>query len=256
MRDPLRDVKVLRDELSRGGCAIGSLVTLADPLVIEIFGAVGFDFLVVDAEHSAQPSLGIRTMLQAAGGSSVVVIVRPRTLDPALIAHYLDLGAGGILAPFVETADDAARLVAACRYPRQGQRGFGPRRASSFGLRTDQYMADANDAILCLGIIESVRGAEHADSIVSQEGLDGVVIGPMDLTLDLGILGELEHPRYLEAVAAIQAACKRHDKLLGIGCSGLEHAVESKTKGYSLLIATADDNALRDGAAQVVSALR
>ncbi|MFN8007754.1 MAG: aldolase/citrate lyase family protein [Terriglobia bacterium] len=119
--------------------------------------------------------------------------------DPDEIRRLLDVGSPGVLCPFVNTAEEALRLVQACRYPPSGIRGYGPRRADIYGLDADEYFDHANEAMLCIPIIESRMSVENIEGIVSVEGIEAVCIGPMDLSVSLGIPKEYEHPKYKAA---------------------------------------------------------
>ena len=256
MIQELEKARAFKERLKAGELVLGGQMALADPTVVEIFGKAGFDWLVIDAEHAAQTPQTIKAMLQAGVHTGAVVLARPLKLDPDVIRHYLDLGSPGVLCPFIETEEDAQLLVSSCRYPPDGIRGFGPRRAAVYGFEVADYMDKANETMLCIPIIESAKAVENIDAIVSVDGIDGVSIGPMDLSIDLGVFQQFKDERYLEAVATVRAACKRHGKAMGTGTYSLEHAIESRDAGDTLLLVGGDDLALQQGAASSIAALR
>ena len=237
----LEKARRLKAKLRAGKPRIGAQVTLSDPAVVEIFGRAGFDWMVIDTEHAAHNTVTVRAMLQAAAHTDAVVLARPLRLDADEIRRFLDLGAQGILCPFLNTGEEAKQLVAACRYPPAGIRGYGPRRAGVYGFDADEYFHTANDALLCIPIIESEQAVEGIEAIVSVEGIDGVHIGPMDLSISMGIFKQFDHPRYLAAIEKMRQACRKHKKAIGTGCYSLEHAQQCMAKGDRLLLAGGDD---------------
>jgi 2-keto-3-deoxy-L-rhamnonate aldolase RhmA len=237
----LEKARRFKTKLRSGKPCWGAQLALSDPAVAEIFGRAGFDWLIVDTEHSSTSLPTVRAMLQAAAPTEAVLLARPLRFDADEIRRLLDLGSPGVLCPFIHTGEEARRLVEACRYPPAGIRGFGPRRAGSYGFDADQYFEEANDAMICLGIIESAQAVENIDDIVKVDGLAGVVIGPLDLSISLGGYKQFEHPRYLEAVEAVRQACRRHGKAMGHGCQSLEHAKMCRGLGDTLLLVAGDD---------------
>lgn len=216
-------------------------MALSDPAVAEIFGRAGYDWLVLDTEHTATDLPIVRAMLQSAAHTEAVLLARPLKFDADEIRRLLDLGSPGIFCPFINTGDEARRLVQACRYPPAGIRGYGPRRAGVYGFDADQYFQEANDAVICIGIIESEQAIENIDDIVKVEGFDGVTIGPMDLSISLGCFKQFDHPRYLAAIDTVREACKRHGKAMGHGCQGIDHAKQVAALGDTLLLVAGDD---------------
>lgn len=254
----LRDLDkaaVLKQRLRDGACGLGAQLTLTDASIVEIFGRAGFDWVVFDTEHAAHSAVSIRQLLQVATGTALVALVRPVRLDFDEIRRWLDFGAQGILCPFIETADDAALLVSATRYPPEGRRSFGPRRAANYGFDTDAYLERANESLLCLAIIESERGIDNADAILATDGLDGVIIGPMDLSIDLGCFRDFESERYRDAVEAVRLAAEKHGKFMGTAAYSTEHAHACIAERYALLLAGGDDSVLADGASKLVKDL-
>jgi 4-hydroxy-2-oxoheptanedioate aldolase len=179
---------------------IGLWVSLASPYSTEIVAGSGFDWLLIDGEHSPNDPTTVLPQLQAAAAYPVSTIVRPAWNDKVLIKRYLDIGAQGLLIPYVETPGEAQAAVAAVRYPLRGVRGVaGVTRASRFGRVAEEE--------LCLLVqIESRLGLENLEAIARTDGVDGVFIGPADLAAGLGHLGQQGHP---EVQKAIEDAIKR-----------------------------------------------
>jgi 4-hydroxy-2-oxoheptanedioate aldolase len=246
----------LKSRLRAGTPSFGAQIGLSDPAVAEIFGRAGFDWLVVDTEHSANNAGTLQSMLQAASYTDAVVLGRPLRLDTDEIRRLLDVGAHGILCPFINNGEEASRLVQACRYPPDGVRGYGPRRAGAYGFDSDEYFQKANGALLVLAIIESDVAIKNIDEIVAVDGIDGVVIGPMDLSISLGLFKQFEHPTYIAAVDQVRSACSKHGKAMGTGCYSLEHAARCRQQGDTLLLVGGDDVFLANESRRWIGALR
>src|SRR5262245_20160017 len=183
MLHELEKAQFLRTRLDRGERVLGTQAALLDPAVMEIFGAAGFDWIAIDTEHAAHSPVTVRAMLQAAAQTAAVAIVRMLRLNAGEIGRMLDLGAAGVLVPFVNTADEARELVAACHYPPFGARSWGPRRAAGYGVESGDYETLAREGLTCLAMIETAEAVANIEQIVAVEGLTGVVVGPIDLSI-------------------------------------------------------------------------
>jgi len=201
--------------LADDGVQYGMWVSLADPVAAEISAGAGFDWLMIDAEHSPNDLRTLLMQLQAVTGYDVSPVIRPPRGDTVLIKQYLDIGAQTILVPMVETAEQASELVQAMRYPPHGVRGVATARASRWG-RVDNYWKHANGETCLLVQIETIRGVSNLMDIAAVDGVDGVFIGPSDLGAALGHLGDATHPEVLEAVTASIAAVRAAGKPAGV----------------------------------------
>jgi len=242
-----------------GEPCIGAQIALTDPIVAEIFGHAGFDWLVLDTEHTANNEFIVRSMLQAVLHTPAVALARPLRLDPDLIRRFMDLGSPGVMCPFINTGTEAEALVRACRYPPAGIRGYGPRRAANCGFDVDEYMATANESIICIPIIESLEAVKNIEDIVAVDGIDGVNVGPMDLSLTMGMFKRFEDSAYLDVVEQVRVACRKHGKAMGTGCYSLDHAIACRNRGDQLLLVAGDDGFLASESRrclQVVRAVR
>lgn len=185
---------------------IGLWVSLANHYCAEIVAGSGFDWLVLDGEHSPNDPPTILQQLQAVAPYPSEPVVRPAWNDTVLIKRYLDVGARSLLVPYVQDAAEAAAAVAAIRYPPKGVRGVaGMTRASRYG-RIDGYVKRAESELCLLVQIETRRGLDHLEAIARVDGVDGVFIGPSDLAAGLGHLGE---PGNAEVQSAIKDAIAR-----------------------------------------------
>ena len=191
---------------------IGVWSSLCSPVCAEILGQANFDWILFDSEHSPTEISGLLPLLQAATGGKPHLAVRVAENEEQLIKRALDIGAETIFAPFIQTAADAVELVQACRYPPAGTRGVaGAVRANGYG-RDPGYVKEANEHIGIIAQVETEEALNKIGKIAAVEGIDGIFIGPSDLSASLGLPGQIEHPviqqKLREAATAIRSAGK------------------------------------------------
>ncbi|EWY39743.1 alpha-dehydro-beta-deoxy-D-glucarate aldolase [Skermanella stibiiresistens SB22] len=180
--------------IKAGQQQIGLWSSLSSHVTVEIIAGSGFDWILIDTEHSPNELPMVHSQLQAATGGTAHPIVRPAWNDTVIIKRLLDAGVQSFLIPYVQTADEARQAVEATRYPPHGVRGFASAsRASRFG-RVKDYYARAHEEICVLVQIETQQGLDNLEAIAAVEGVDGVFIGPGDLSAALGYLGSPGHP--------------------------------------------------------------
>jgi len=198
---------LFKQALKQGEMQIGGWMSFAEPVTAEIMGTAGFDWLVIDGEHAPNDIRSIRDQLMALANSRAHPVVRVPVGETWLIKMVLDAGAQTVLVPIVESADQARELVRACRYPPTGARGVGAAasRATMYGQVGD-YVQTADDEICLLVQVENRAGLAALDEILQVEGVDGVFIGPADLSTDMGYRGDSTTP---EVRATIADALKR-----------------------------------------------
>jgi 2-keto-3-deoxy-L-rhamnonate aldolase RhmA len=210
---------LMKDKLAAGKVVVGAQLRFGSPAIAELFGHAGFDYVVFDSEHAPQTPAGIQAQIQALASTPATPIVRLVKNDPDLMRPYLDMGAGGLLVPFVNTADEARMGARATRYPPAGTRGYGPARASRYGFDPDYYKT-ANEAVAYLPIIEDAEAVRNIDALLAVEGVDSFVIGPVDLSFSLGIPMQFRHPRFLDAIQTVIRAGQASGKPLGTAIYG------------------------------------
>ncbi len=200
-------MNAFKDAIAAGSPQIGLWQALASPYTAEICAGAGFDWLLLDGEHAPNDLRSVLAQLQAVAPYAVEPVVRLPVGDAVLVKQYLDIGARSLLIPMVESAAAAVEMVRATRYPPHGIRGIGSAigRASRWN-RTPDYLDRAHDDICLLLQVESVAGLEALDAIATTEGVDGVFIGPSDLSAALGHIGKPAHP---EVRATIENAITR-----------------------------------------------
>ncbi len=229
-------VNTLKEKLAAGEVLYGIWLGLADPYAAEIAATSGFDWLLIDGEHAPNDIRSISAQLGVLGGAGPCPVVRLPHGDTAKIKQALDIGVQTLLIPMVESAKQAAQIVAATRYPPQGVRGVGSSlaRASRFSAISD-YLTTANDQICVMVQVESVAGLAALDAILAVKGVDGVFIGPSDLAADMGLLGQPHHPdvkaAVLDALRRIHAA----GRCAGVLTTDFDFAQECRAAGATFL---------------------
>lgn len=209
-----------KQKLREGKPVFGAFVKFAEPAAVEMLGAAGYDFCVVDTEHAAFSPQDLLGIIRASVLFGMAPIIRTSGLDRGAILNALDSGAYGIQAPNIDTVEQARELVAASLYAPEGERGFSPStRAAGYGsFPPAEYSRFANENILTVGHCESKAGAENLDAVLKVDNLDAVFIGPMDMSQSFGLIGQTEHP---EVKGCIEDAIRRiHEsgKYAGIIC--------------------------------------
>jgi len=233
----------LKDRLARGERLFGCWLSLASPLAAEALACAGFDFLVVDGEHSPVDTMDTVALLQAIAAGGAQAVVRVAENGAALAKRALDAGGHTVLVPMVASADDARRAVAAMRYPRAdngGVRGVaGVVRAARFGLVAD-YLDRANDAVCTIVQIESAAGVAACNEIAAVDGVDALFVGPADLAASLGHLGESSHPEVQQAIDRVLAAAQAKGRAAGIFAGSADEARAYAARGFTMIALAAD----------------
>lgn len=211
----------MKQAWSAGSPAFGFWSTIPDPFAIETVAGLDLDYVVVDQQHGVIDYASMVSMVRTIQHAGAAPVVRVMQNEPWMIMRALDAGALGVIVPLVNDAAEAARAVAACRFPPQGARSYGPIRAS--GVIGSKVPKALGDEVVCIVQVETREGLENAEEIAATPGLDGIYIGPADLALSLGLelgsaAGEREH---VEGVERILEACRKNGIAAGIyGTSG------------------------------------
>ena len=241
---------------AKGEPVVNAWLSIGAPYAAEIVAHLGFDSVTVDCQHGMIDFAEAVGMFQAIATSAATPLVRPARNDPAEIMRYLDAGAYGVIVPMISSAADAEQLVSACRYPPTGGRSFGPSRGLTYGGA--DYFTHANDEILTMAMIETREGLADLDAIVAVPGLDGIYVGPNDLSLALGHPprsecgpGEVE-----DAIAHILARTRAAGKLAGIFCTDGKAAADRRRQGFGLVTPGNDAGAIRAALGERLAASR
>jgi 2-dehydro-3-deoxyglucarate aldolase len=239
-----------------GHAPLGTWVMAASPIVAEAVGHAGFDWGVVDMEHTPLDMMDLVHMLQALAGTKMIPIVRVPWNDTVTVKRVLDAGAATLLFPFVQNADEAVRAVAATRYPPEGVRGLaGMSRASRFGTAPNHF-ANANRQIGVIVQIETAQAVEQLEAIAAVDGVDSIFMGPADLSASMGHVGQPNHPEVMDVMSKAAQRCKRLGKPIGTVGPNPEAVAQYRAAGYDYVGVASDLGLLMQGAKAVIAALR
>jgi len=234
--------------IAAGQLQIGLWSSLCSNIVAEVIGAAGFDWIVLDSEHSPNEIPNLMAQMQAMQGGTATPVVRPAWNDAVLAKRALDIGAQTLLFPYVQNAEEAKRAVASTLYPPQGIRGVAvATRAGRYG-RTPGYLTKANAEICVLVQVETKAALNELEAIAKTDGVDGVFIGPSDLAASFGHLGNPQHPDVQKAIQDAAARLKKLGKPAGILTANEEEARRYIGWGYVFVAVGADIGLLRLGA--------
>lgn len=199
----------LKMSLTSGTATFGSWITLAHPGIAEIMANAGFDWLVVDMEHSVITIREAEELIRVIDLCGVAPLIRLTSNDVNQIKRVMDAGAHGVVVPMVNTRADAQRAVEAVHYPPRGARGVGLARAQGYGTRFEGYRQWLSDEAVLIVQIEHVKGVENARDILSTPGVDGFIVGPYDLSGSLGVTGVFDHPLMIEALDEVLGVARQ-----------------------------------------------
>jgi 4-hydroxy-2-oxoheptanedioate aldolase len=246
-------VNTFKQALLEGRSQIGLWLGLADPYAAELLATTGFDWLLIDAEHAPNDVRQVLAQLQAIAPYPVHPVVRPVQGDVALIKQYLDVGAQTLLIPMIDTAEQAAQMVAATRYPPRGIRGVGSAlaRASRWN-QVEDYLQQAEQEICVLVQVETLKALENLPDILQVEGVDGVFFGPSDLSASMGHIGNPGAPAVQQALADGIAMVRQAGKAGGILSADLTLARDYLDQG-ALFVAVGVDTSLLTRAARTLA---
>jgi 2-keto-3-deoxy-L-rhamnonate aldolase RhmA len=243
-----------RQRLKSGERLIGTMITLASAETAEVLAGVGFDWFFLDNEHSPLEALELQDIIHATGSTPCVVRVSHSAEVP--IKKALDIGAAGIIAPQVNSAEQAAQVVSWARYAPLGTRGVGIGRAHGYGLNFQDYVSRANDEVAVIVQAEHIEAVNNIEAIVRVPGVDAVLIGPYDLSASLGRLGEVTHPEVVAAIDRVTAACRAVNLPLGIFGLSAQAVQPYIERGYTLIVVGADTVLLGNAARQLLAQVK
>ncbi|RVT49330.1 HpcH/HpaI aldolase family protein [Rubrivivax albus] len=246
----------LRTLWAQDQAAVNGWLAVPNGFSAEVMAHQGWDTLTIDLQHGVVDYQAMVGMLQAISTTPTVPIVRVPWLEPGIVMKALDAGAYGVIAPMVNTADDAAKLVAWTHYAPQGTRSFGPVRALLYGGA--DYPAHANQTVVAFAMIETAQALDNLDAILSVEGLDAIYIGPSDLSLALGckpVFDDVE-PKVQQAIDHIVARATAHGVKAGIHNGRPDVALARIAKGFRFVTVSSDARILAAGSQELLGAMR
>jgi 4-hydroxy-2-oxoheptanedioate aldolase len=224
-----------KQRLQQGKRIVGTFIQTAHPVVTEFVGRLGFDFVLIDSEHSAMHVETIQSLLQGLSATPAYGVVRIPAIRSEYIATYLDAGADGILVPQIRTAEDVLTVQNAALYPPEGKRGIGPGRATDFGLKIMEKKVNPNKNTVVIIQIETREALENLDRILAIGFYDMVFIGPGDLSMNLGVFGEFSNPVLTGEIERIIKKSKEYKKKVGIFAGNVDMAIQWLKYGVDLV---------------------
>jgi 2-keto-3-deoxy-L-rhamnonate aldolase RhmA len=253
----MENAQKFRDKIASGQVCYGSYITCTDPTITEALCSLS-DFLWIDTEHNALTLETVQNHLIATKGSDTAALVRVPWNDPVLIKPVLDIGADGVIVPLVRTVDDVRRAVAACRYPPEGIRGYGPRRANGFGrLRGPEYCRLANETIIVVAQIEHIEAVHNLDEILAVPGLTSITVGPNDLAGSMGLMGQPNHPDVVKVIETIVDKTRQTNVWASVSVGGApEYFAGWVKRGAQWLPLSGDIAYILSGARQFTAQVR
>ena len=239
----------LKEKLKQGKPCIGVWHEIGHPDIAEIQAMTGWEFMLYDMEHSPISLQSVQNMIQVADRYGPTPMIRVAGNDPILIKKALDIGAHGLIVPMVNSEQDAVQAVRASRYPLAGIRGFGPRRASGYGTKGEDYFERfAKEEILLFIQVETQKALDNLDAILSVEGIDGVFVGPNDLSISLGIKQQYDNPKFKNAVQSILQKCSQRKLIPACDGGGSIETLKARLEmGFLFLPFTSDTDIFVDG---------
>jgi len=235
---------------------VGTWIMSASPLVAEAVGCAGFDWGVVDMEHTPLDLMNVVHLLQALAGTPMVPVLRVPWNDSVIVKRVLDAGAQTVMFPFIQSADEARAAVSATRYPPTGDRGMaGMSRGSRFGTALD-YLRTANDRMAVVVQLETPQAVGRLEEIAAVDGVDAVFLGPADLSAAMGHVGQLAHPAVMALMADAARRCNAIGMPVGTLGGSAEQAVYYRSVGFDYLAVSSDLGLLMGAAQAALGAVR
>ncbi len=249
-------MKGIKKRLRDGETLIGCWLNLGSALTAEIVGLAGFDWVLIDLEHGVGNEKDALHQLQALEHGTAAPVVRVESGARQRIQRVLDHGAEGIMVPRIDSPEEARKAVAALRYPPAGSRGVARMvRATSFGEDFDDYCQHAQKDILGVIQVETEECLNHLDELAAIEGVDVLFIGPADLSMALGISGQFDHPRFVDALHRTAEAARESGKATGVLLYGPDQFEAYRALGFRLIACGADSAFVKTGAREIVNTL-
>jgi 2-dehydro-3-deoxyglucarate aldolase len=232
----------LNTKLYNNKLTIGSWITIGNPVIVEIMATAGFEWLTIDMEHSAITLDIAQTLIITIQSKNIKALVRVGENNELLIKQVMDAGADGIIVPMVCSKLDAEKAVNAVKYPMKGKRGVGLARAQKYGIGFEEYKEWLNTESVIIAQIEHKKGVDNLNEITAVDGIDGIIIGPYDLSGSLSIPGEFEAQEFKDNINQVETYCLKNNVPLGIHIIKPDHneCIEKIMRGYTFIAFSLD----------------
>jgi len=249
----------IKKRLQNGELVLGTIISeVRNPNIAYMLAQCGFEFFIIDNEHGSYNPETIANMIAAARGAGISVIVRIPDITRENILKPLDSGAAGLLVPMVNSAEEAKEIIRHAKYPNMGNRGAALRRPHNLYAKVNasDYLKQANENTFIAVQAETTKALENIDEIAAVEGVDCIFVGPFDLSISLGIPGQINHPVEVKAIEKIAAACKKHNKIGGILMFDQELLSKWIKQDFRFAVYSSDITLLADAASNAVRELK
>ncbi|NND07098.1 MAG: hypothetical protein HKN87_12030 [Saprospiraceae bacterium] len=249
----------IKKKLQNGELTLGTIISeVRNPNIAYMLAQCGFEFFIIDNEHGTYTFETISNIIAAAKGAGISVIVRVPEISRECILKPLDSGASGLLVPMVSTAEAAKKVIEHAKYPPMGNRGAGIRRPHNRYAKVNaaEYIQQANKDTFIAVQAETRQSLENIDEIASVEGVDCIFVGPFDLSISLGIPGQVDHPLEVAAIKKIVSACRKHNKIAGILMFDQKLLSKWINEDFRFAVYSSDITLLADAAAKAVTELK
>ena len=236
---------------------MGTFLNLGSPMTVEIAGLAGFDWLLIDHEHGPGGQDTLLHQLHAASATPAFPVVRIAMNETPRFKRVLDMGALGVMVPWVSTADEARAAVSAMRYPPHGIRGVAKfNRGAGFGGDFEEYYAHSHERLVTVLQIETTEAIKNIEAIAAVDGADVLFVGPTDLSYNMGIRDQLESAQFMDTLRKVSDAAKKHGKAAGILVHNNALIPKVRELGYSFTALGSDGGAVRAGLLGFVAAMK
>ncbi len=250
-------MKFIRDRVMCRELMFGVGAQLGSSLTVEMIGAAGFDWTWIDCEHGAGDHSELITQIQVAGLGNAPPVVRIAWNEAPRFKRVLDLGASGIMVPYINNKTEARLAAQSMRYQPEGIRGVAQSpRSCGFGRDFEDYYAKANENLLTVVQIETKEAVANAEEIASVPGVDVLFVGPFDLTVNMEIIKNFDHPEFISALQTVSAACKQHGKVAGILTPRPDYLSPWIDMGYTFFVVGSDTGCMISGLNQISGACK
>lgn len=232
---------------------LGTFLVMATQSHVEAMGDVGLDYVVIDTEHGPYDTENMINLIRGAELSNITPFVRVANTDHKEIQRCLDQGAQGIIIPMLNTLEDFKKVVSLAKYKPIGNRGFAGVRSNAYGYDENikdsiqEFMKKCNDEVLVLPQCETVDALEIIEEVVALDGIDGIFVGPFDLSISLGVPVQFDHPKFISAIHRILNACKKSEKFAIIYASDVLGVKDAFEKGFDSVAYNIDASVFIDG---------
>jgi 4-hydroxy-2-oxoheptanedioate aldolase len=241
-------IKSIRVRALNRELVTGTFINLGNSMTAEMAGTSGFDWVLLDVEHGAGDHEALKHQIQAVSGTPAASIVRIENNEAPRFKRVLDLGASGIMIPYISNVEEAERAVSAMRYPPRGIRGVAKlSRGSAYGADFEEYFEHAHELLTTVVQIETTEAVASTDDIAAVDGVDVIFVGPMDLTVNMGIREQFDHPDFLKAKATIVRAAHNHGKAAGILLLHPGQIEQALEEGFSFVALGSDGGLVAAG---------